>query len=65
MTSLNFNPRSERIALAERRLQAAYARRPGSEVPVVESRMPPSPYGYGERFQDFDENPRAFDLARQ
>lgn len=54
MVSLNFNPRSERIALAERRLQAAYARRPGSEVPVVESRMPPSPYGYGERFQDFD-----------
>jgi uroporphyrinogen-III decarboxylase len=54
MTSLNFNPRSERITLAGRRLAAAYARKPGSEVPVVESRMPASPYNYVERFEDFD-----------
>ena len=54
MVSLNLNPRSERIALAERRLRAAYARQAGAEVPVVEPRMPPSTYGYGERFEDFD-----------
>jgi len=32
----SFDPRSERVALAERRLRAAYLRLPGEETPVVE-----------------------------
>jgi len=36
MGLLKFDPKSDRIALACRRLADAYARRPGAEVPVVE-----------------------------
>ena len=54
MTSLNFNPRSERLTVAGRRLAAAYVRKLASEVPVVESRIPASTYNYAERFEDFD-----------
>lgn len=36
---LNFDPSSPRIALAHRRLRAAYHREPGAEVPVVEPGM--------------------------
>lgn len=36
VTRLHFDPASDRIALALRRLRAAYNRRPGEDVPVVE-----------------------------
>ena len=37
MSLLTFEPNSERIMLAHRRLAAAYARQEGAEVPVVEA----------------------------
>jgi len=36
MPLLTFDPKSDRIALAHKRLAAAYARVPGAEIPIVE-----------------------------
>ena len=36
MSLFTFDPKSDRIALAHKRLAAAYARTPGAEVPIVE-----------------------------
>jgi len=56
MSRFNFDPHGERIALARRRLAAAYTREPGAEVPVVEpgARAPGRGYCFQERFDDLE-----------
>ena len=54
MIELNFDPHSERIELAHRRLEAAYRRRPGHEVPVVEPYVYPKPETTEESVADLD-----------
>ena len=53
-TYFDFNPCSERIKLAHRRLAAAYARKVEAAVPVVEplGGMLPSPIPIKDRFDD-------------
>jgi hypothetical protein len=54
MGLLDFDPKSERIALAHRRLKAAYDRREGAEVPVVDLGVPPGRFAPRERIEDLD-----------
>ena len=54
MTRLQFDPHSERIETAHRRLAAAYTRRPGAEVPVVEPNVFSSGISVKERFESLD-----------
>ena len=49
-----FDPHSSRLALANRRLAAAYARRPGSDVPIVEAGGYGRAFGTEELLKDFD-----------
>ncbi|MDD5707717.1 MAG: uroporphyrinogen decarboxylase family protein [Kiritimatiellae bacterium] len=51
-TFLDFNPDSERIRIARKRLAAAYARQPGTEAPIVDPGGVRSPAPLAERFAD-------------
>ena len=52
MSPFSFRPDSPRIALARRRLAAAYSRQPGAEVPVVEPLAQVRRHPFKERFED-------------
>jgi hypothetical protein len=54
MKLINFDPKSERIVLAHRRLKAAYERRKDAESPVVDLGVPPSQFSPRERIEDLD-----------
>ena len=56
MSLLNFDPKSERIALAHKRLADAYKRVPGAEIPIVEPGVRgPIPDGIDlEKLEDFE-----------
>ncbi len=54
MNGLQFDPHSERIETAHRRLAAVYARTPGAEVPVVEPGVFSSGISVKERFENLD-----------
>jgi len=55
MPQFDFDPNSDRITLARRRLAAAYARRQGADVPIVEPGVRAGPhYCFRERLDDFD-----------
>ena len=56
MSFLTFDPHSERIALAHKRLADAYARKPGAEVPVIEpgARGPVPGFASTDGLADFD-----------
>ncbi|MDD2709400.1 MAG: uroporphyrinogen decarboxylase family protein [Verrucomicrobiae bacterium] len=54
MNPFQFNPGSERIQTACKRLADAYARKPQEVVPVVENGGFRSPYSVKERFDDLD-----------
>lgn len=49
-----FNPRSERVRLAQDRLRAAYARERGADVPVVWPGGPAVSFPFEERIRDFE-----------
>ena len=54
MVTQSLREHADRIALAVKRLTAAYKRQPGEEVPVVESIVSASPHTYTERVHDLD-----------
>jgi len=56
MSLFTFNPKSDRIALAHKRLADAYRRVPGAEIPIVEpGARAPIPDGIDlEKLDDFD-----------
>ena len=54
MIELNFDPHAERIERAHRRLEAAYRRHPGHQVPVVEPYVCQDLETTGESVADLD-----------
>ena len=54
MPSLAFNPHSEQIRTASRRLLQAYSRTPGHQIPIVAPSVPHVEYSEAEKIDDLD-----------